>query len=599
MRNSNSTSTKNHDLPEDEVRAAGVVARIIAGQDATAEVLKALPDRWRKLATHLSKRPVENRESELNRWLDGDSARQVVGLIQDALAEARRRGLHEQEEGWGPPRLTGIDAIPAPPFPLDVLPEPLAKLIRNAAAVIQCPIDYLAAPALGLAGGAIGLSVVLRINTTWTERADLAVATVGPPGGRKSPPLKLLAAPLHEIDDELREKFRLAVQRYEQELEAWTEAKAAAKASAKKGDKADAKDPGPRPVAPPHEHLTLDDTTQEAVARIHHDNPRGMTLILDELAAWIASLNAYRSGKGADRQFWLKVRSGSLVKVTRKGTADPIVIAHPMVPVVGCLTPAGLPALCCGPDDGWTDRILFASPDPDLAPPRRYTEADVPQGDLDGWRQAIRRLYKRPMVEEVDKDTERITYRPYYVRFTKEGKDRWARFVDEHAAAMESPGFDRSLAGPWSKLEGYCARLALILCQLRWAYSSQKGDPKSHESTPDVDAEDVEGAARLVHYFGVHLRRVRAEIAGATEPLPEDARAVIAWARRHDRAFFSATEVNEQLGRFRGDPGRRDAALQSLTDHACIRPRPEPARSGPGRPPSPVFDLNPHLITRS
>jgi hypothetical protein len=159
---------------------------------------------------------------------------------------------------------------------------------------------------------------------------------------------------------------------------------------------------------------------------------------------------------------------------------------------------------------------------------------------------------------------------------------------------MESPDFDDSLRGPWSKLEGYGARLALILSQLRWAY-----DPTAGPAPPDVDARDVDGAALLVRYFAAHLRRVRAEVAGAAEAIPGDARAVLRWVRRHGLDSFTASQVNEQFGRFRGRLDRRDAALEWMVDHECVRPRPAPIRTGPGRPQTQAFDVNPHLSGRA
>jgi Protein of unknown function (DUF3987) len=570
---------------DDDRRGADILVGLIAGRDVPATTLKTLRGVWRDLSRFLAPRPQATRQAECSRWLNSLPAGEA-NRIQSAITAAQGRlgGLEAAPAPWGPPRLPGSVPVPAAAFPLDTLPDALAQLVNHGVAIVQAPPDYFAAPALGLAGIAIGLSVVLRVANTWNERADLAIAVTGPPGTRKSAPLKLLSSPLSEIDAELRDQYREAVADYEHLVEHWTTEKAAAK----KGGH----DPGPKPIQPVHGHLTLDDCTQESIARIHSDNPRGVGVIMDELSAWIASLNAYRSGKGADRQFWLKVRSGSLIKVTRKGSDDPIVLPAPMVPVVGCMTPSGLPAMCGGPSDGWADRILFACPDPADAPPRRFTEEDVPQHLIDAWRAAIRRLFGRPMVESEGRP------RPYYVRFTPAGKARWATFINEHAAESESPEFDPSLAGAHSKLEGYCARLALILSQLRWAY-----DPafdSAHPSVPpDVDELDVQGAVRLVHYFANHLQRVRAQLSGGDGLIPPDALAVLAWVRRHSLTRFTANQVNEKLGRFRRAPERRAAALQWLTERSCIRPLPTPPRTGPGHPPTPEYEVNPLLGTRA
>jgi hypothetical protein len=58
------------------------------------------------------------------------------------------------------------------------------------------------------------------------------------------------------------------------------------------------------------------------------------------------------------------------------------------------------------------------------------------------------------------------------------------------------------LAGTWSKLKGYCTRLALILQPLRWA-CGEAGDTC-------VDEVSMRGAVTLTHYFASHAERVRA-----------------------------------------------------------------------------------------
>ena len=50
--------------------------------------------------------------------------------------------------------------------------------------------------------------------------------------------------------------------------------------------------------------------------------------------------------------------------------------------------------------------------------------------------------------------------------------------------------FEPHLVGPWSKLRGYCPRLALIIHFLRWACGEVEGD------TSDVDGESMARAAK-------------------------------------------------------------------------------------------------------
>jgi hypothetical protein len=88
--------------------------------------------------------------------------------------------------------------IPALPFPVEVLPQPLARLVREVAKALPCPPDFMAVPMLALLGCAIGTSRVLRVKPGWLEGARIFAAVVAEPGTKKSPALKLAAWPFYE-----------------------------------------------------------------------------------------------------------------------------------------------------------------------------------------------------------------------------------------------------------------------------------------------------------------------------------------------------------------------------------------------------------------
>src|SRR5207244_3938172 len=103
---------------------------------------------------------------------------------------------------------------------------------------------------------------------------------------------------------------------------------------------------------------------------------RGVAAIFDELVGWIAAMDAYRGGKGGDRQKFLSFWSRTLVKINRKTAAGPIIIPRPCLTVVGGVQPDLLGELKDAADrqDGFLDRIVWAYPDP---VPDRWTEAEI------------------------------------------------------------------------------------------------------------------------------------------------------------------------------------------------------------------------------
>lgn len=468
-------------------------------------------------------------------------------------------------------RLLLWEPLPPEPFPLDALPIHLADLCREGAEAMQCPPDFFGAAALALAGATLGLSVNLTLTSTWIEAPNLYVAIVGPPGSKKTPAIKLMSRPLYRIDAELRDEYRRDATRYQEDQREY-------EAQKRKGN------PGAPPIAPIPVQITMDDVTREALAHIHSENPRGLAVILDELTAWVASLDAYRGGKGADKQFWLKANSGSLVKVSRRGTRDAIVIPHPCLTVVGGLTPGMLPGIRDNDrDDGWLDRILFAFPDPTYRS-KRWVERNVPDDLIQGWSDAVQRLWNRPM--QLDGPHPR----PYFIRMTERAKASWVEWFDAHNAEQDDPEFPAHLRGPWSKLEGFTARLALILSQLHQAYDPEGGGPPR-----DVDILDIRGARKLSHYFKAHFRRARAELSRRPGDESEESKAILRWIKAEHLTTFSGRDVSRHFHRF--EEVDRMRALAWLCSRNVIRQRAtEPQPGKVGRKPTFTYDVNPETF---
>ena len=211
----------------------------------------------------------------------------------------------------------GIPPAKAGKFPVEAFPIELQQLIRSLAETMTTSVDLVGGSILAVAASAIGQSVNISLNKTWTESPQLYVALVGLAGVKKSPPLKWLTRPLTDIDRDLQET-------YNRELKAWEDR--------------DRDQRGPKPVC---RRVVVQDITTESLAVIHSENPRGLLTYRDELTGWVRSFNQYK-GKGADRQFWLSNASGLPLQVDRKGGREGFAVAHPLINVCGGLTPDNL-----------------------------------------------------------------------------------------------------------------------------------------------------------------------------------------------------------------------------------------------------------------
>ena len=198
---------------------------------------------------------------------------------------------------------------PVAPFPVHILPSPLAAMVQETAEALPCPPDFVAVPILALLGAAIGTRRVVQIKLGWKESPTIWVAVIGDPGSKKSPALDLVMKPFHKRQRELEE-------RYNQELAAYK----AAKASKKKGEP---DEDDPEPIM---EQIFTTDSTVEAFAALLQQNPRGLAFVCDELTAWARAMNQYKGGKGSDRQSWLSFWNGAQVIVNRLRRKEPIII---------------------------------------------------------------------------------------------------------------------------------------------------------------------------------------------------------------------------------------------------------------------------------
>src|SRR5262249_21363753 len=148
-------------------------------------------------------------------------------------------------------------------FPITVLPPKLIRFVEETAWSLNCPVDFVAAPLLAVAGGAIGNSRRVAITESHLQSGCLFLAVVGDPGSGKSPALERVAESLDQADRQLVRKWRA-------DFEDW--------------QAADKDTRGSRPALP---RVLLDDSTTEVMAAILGENCRGVTMVRDELSALV------------------------------------------------------------------------------------------------------------------------------------------------------------------------------------------------------------------------------------------------------------------------------------------------------------------------
>lgn len=396
---------------------------------------------------------------------------------------------------------------------MDLLPADLGRLVSAVGAAANSPPDYVGAMALGVAAGCVGAAYAVDVKDGYPEPSSLYVAVVARKGDGKSPALGYLMEPL--VDEQAKRR--------------------------REGLKVPA---------------FVDDVTVEKMAALLQQEPRGLLMIRDELAALFAGFNQYKAkGQGADRTFYLKAHSGSPHAVERKDPhADPVFVAHPCLSVVGGIQPRVLARYTEDADDGLFDRFLFAWPDP--LPMAAENGLTVPAPLREAWAAAVGELRRLAPVGEEDR-----AKRPYFLKLDPGAWDVWVEWTAWLAAAVNSEEFPDELRGPAAKLRGIAARLALVSHALRDAY----GEGLARR----IGEESMRRGVGLAKYFFGHARRVW-RATGREEGL-RAARKVLGFARRWEAATFTRRDAWRALHGSFDTPDDLAAPLKLLVQHGHLR----------------------------
>lgn len=399
----------------------------------------------------------------------------------------------------------------------------------------------------------------------WREPPAIWSALIGRPSSGKSPAqdqisnlLTRIEAALNvDLEERRREQKRQATEA-EERIKLW---QAEVKEAAKLGNPAPHL-PTDLKMPPPVQRRRLYSTepTIEKAGRLAAANPRGLMLLRDELAGWLASMDRYSNAAGGDRAFWLQSYGGRPWTPDRVKDGDEEVhIPHLLWGILGTIQPdRAATLLMAGDDDGLTARLIYCWPAP-LAPRRPERVADS-----DGAFQRLMRLRMLPWDESPEPRV--VTFSPTAAVVIQEWRCEVATIEAESVGLMLS----------WvGKLPGLAVRLALVLEYLAWS-ETPSGTPEPEE----IGERATVAATTFLQDFALPMA-CRTFGAAALPEAEKDARRLARWLVKQTPV---PTIINSRTLRHMGDgPGipsaeRMDAALVEL--HAAEWVRPAPVRAG-------------------
>ena len=487
------------------------------------------------------------------------------------------------------------DPVPlAPPrtpaaFPVDALPGWAATYVAALAEATQTPPEMAGCCVLGVLSACSGGRAVVQARAGWREPTNLYLLPVMRPGSRKSAVIAAATRPLNEVQHELQQRAHdeasetgtlreIAKKAAEKALRAAANAtgekqKALSSEAVSAASRADAIK---LPVIP---RLIADDVTPEAAASLLADHGGRLAIISAEGGIFDTMAGRYSSGVPI-LDLWLKGHAGDCLSVDRKGRPAEYV-AQPALTLLLTAQPAVLAAIARNRafrGRGLLARFLYAVPESNIGR-RKIGAAPVPDAVTETYAAHVHKLaadladWTDPAVLTLDRDAGELLLNT-------------ERTIEPQLA--EDGQLGTGLLAEWgSKLAGAMLRIAGLLHVAAEAEAFR---------TP-ISAATLTQAVRIGTYFAEHAR---AALGLLGESDTGDASYLLDYLARKDITEFTIRSLQAELPRGRFATAEDvSTAVAVLDDHGYVRARPQPERQGPGRHPSPGYDVHPQVTTES
>lgn len=502
-------------------------------------------------------------------------------------AEDRARQAPPPPDEWTAP--VPFHRISLPAFPAEALSPWLREYVVSLAVALQVPADLPAMFAVGVLATVCAKKVEVWVRPDWREPLNQYVVVILDSGNRKSPVVSAMSEPLADWEEEqarLHGPEVAEAQTRRKILEASLAQAEAAAAKAppdeRKGKTAEAVSLArelSETAAPVVQRLVADETTPERLATLIRDHGARMAVLTAE-GGDVFDIMTGRYSSGPNLGPFLKGHAGDTLRIDRVGRA-PEYVRSPALTLGLTVQREVIRGLASQPTlrgRGVVARPLYAFPDSLLG--RRVTvPAPLPESARAGYRAGVLGLLDLPW--RTDEHGAKV---PHALRLSDEAARVLERFMAWLEPQLGEYGELGSMTDWGGKLAGAVVRLAGLL---HMADHYAGGAPWQRP----IDGETFERAVRIGEYLIPHARATFAEM--GTDPDVEAAKRVLGWIERNGRESFTKRDAFEGTkGHFKKVDALA-APLRLLAEHQFIRERPADAPTGPGRRPSPTYDVNP------
>lgn len=478
---------------------------------------------------------------------------------------------------------------PVPDFPIELLPEPLAACIIDAAERARFRVDFAAVAVMAALGSVIGrkLGIRLKQRDDWTEYANVWGVLVGPPSALKSPAMREAMRPFKALQVAADEEHEALHAEYAAQIEAYKLCKEAKK---KVAVKALSKDPNANidlgedltPDKPVARTFWTSDATAERLGESLAENPNGLLVVRDELSSLLMTLEDERgaTARGLYLSGWSGKEGYRFDRIMRGTTTLPKFALS----VVGGIQPGPLARYVRGAfsgerADGLLQRFqLIVWPDSESF---KYVDR-FPNGNA---RKGAAALFERANAFDPQTVGTRDEFGddPPFVRLSAQAQilfeDWYTRFMREQRANESSGGESAPVSAHFGKYPGLVGKLALIL--------HVADDPCSNE----VSEQTLLKALAWIDYLIPHARRVYHAV---EHPETGAAELLLARLQRGDLPpRFKSWELSRKCWHGLVDREAVKKACRLLLDYGWLVEVESGGGQGIGRPADPVYSISP------
>ncbi|MGA2185794.1 MAG: YfjI family protein [Bryobacteraceae bacterium] len=479
--------------------------------------------------------------------------------------------------------------IDLPAFPAEALPVWLRSFIEAEATATQTPIDLAGMLALSVIAACCAKKVAVCMREGYVEPVNLFTAISLPSGNRKTAVFAAVTKPLedHERSEAKRTSVEIARQRAERQIKESLLRKLKDQAASAKAKDQERFSQEAAALAVELETTTTgsptryiaDDCTPERLATLLRDQGGRIAVMSAEGDVFDLMAGRYSSKAMGNFGVFLKGHAGDTLRVDRVGRSE--FVKAPAITIGLAVQPDVIRGLAEKPGfrgRGLLGRFLYALPvsllghrDPD-APP-------VPDEIRAAYHANITALLRLPFGTDENGDPE-----PHLLRLSSDAQATLRDFEARLEPQLSEFGELGGMTDWAGKLVGAVGRIAGILHMALFA------DRSAPWETPILRG-CLASAISIGRYLIPHAKAAFAEM--GADAVVEQAKTILRWIEHQNARSFTKRDVHQALrARFKRVEVL-DAPLGLLLFHEYIRRLAEPTNAGPGRKPSPSFEVNP------